>query len=67
MTVADLIAFLQTQPQDLPVAYAIYSEYAMLKTTDITVEELSLPRNDDWVHLKRRDEPSQAYLVFPGN
>ncbi len=67
MTVADLIVFLQTQPQDLPVAYAIYSEQALLEPDEITIQELGLPREDKWVHDKRPDQPSQKYLVFPGN
>ncbi len=40
MTVSELIAFLQTQPQDISVAFALYSEYTMLEFSDITVEEL---------------------------
>jgi hypothetical protein len=67
MTVAELIEFLKTQPQDLPVAFAIYSEYALLETETITVKELSLPRNDGWVENKRPDKTSRQYLVFPGN
>jgi len=67
MTVAELIAFLQKQPQDLPVVYAIYSEYALLQPEDIKVDELGLSRNDGWVHSKRRDQPFRQYLVFPGN
>lgn len=67
MTVAELILFLQAQPQDLPVAYAIYSEYAALDDKDIRIQELSLPRADGWVANKRPNSPSQKYLVFPGN
>jgi hypothetical protein len=58
MTVAELILFLQTQPQDLPVAFELYSEQCLLKAEDITVQELGLPRNDKWVHDKRPDQPS---------
>jgi hypothetical protein len=67
MTVSELIEFLKTQPQDLPVAYAIYSEYALLESEDIVVRGLCLPREDGWVASKRPDRPSQQYLVFPGN
>jgi hypothetical protein len=67
MTVAELIEFLKTHPQDMPVAFAIYSEYALLDSEEIGVKELSLPRNDGWVEYKRPDKPSQKYLVFPGN
>jgi hypothetical protein len=67
MTVAELILFLQKQPQDLPVAFQIYSEHCLLKETDIEVEEHCLPRNDGWVEYRRPDKPAQKYLLFPGN
>jgi hypothetical protein len=67
MTVAELIELLKTQPQELPVAYELYSDYALLETEAITVKELSVPRNDRWIESKRPDKPSQKYLVFPGN
>lgn len=67
MTVAELIAFLQTQPHDLPICYGLYSEQCLLKAGDIKVEEHGMPREDGWVHYKRPDRPSQKYLVFPGN
>lgn len=67
MIVADLIRFLQTQPQELPVAYQIYSEQCMLEQKEIVVCELSMPRDDGWVPHKRPDQPSQRYLLFPGN
>lgn len=65
MTVADLIAHLQTLPQDLPVAYSKFSEYALLEKRDIEVANLCLPREDGWVPLKRDDKPFQAYLLLP--
>ena len=67
MTVADLVTFLQKQPQDLPVAFRICSEQAILEHQDIVVKHLSLPRPDGWVENARPDRPTQAYLVFPGN
>lgn len=67
MTVAELIAFLQTQPQDLPVVYQLYSEQALLKADDIHIERLCEPRPDGWVHHARQDKPLQSYLVLPGN
>lgn len=67
MKVSELIEFLQSQEQELVVAYALYSEYALLELKDITVEELCEPRIDGWVHDKRPDMPSIKYLVFPGN
>lgn len=67
MKVSELIAFLQTQPQDLQVVYACYSEYCLLDSGEIKVEPLCLPRPDGWVHCYRKDMPSQDYLCFPGN
>lgn len=67
MTVAELIAFLQTQPQDVQVAYECYSEWCLLQAGDIKGAELCEPRADGWVHRKRPDRPTQTYLVLPGN
>ena len=67
MTVGQLIEFLQTQKQDLPVVYRLYSEQCLLDASDIVVEENCLPRPDGWVHSKRPDMPTQEYLVLPGN
>ena len=67
MTVAELIAFLQTQPQYLPVAYRCCSEQALLESDDIRIKEACMPRNDGWVQDKRPDKETQTYLLFPGN
>lgn len=66
-TVADLIEHLRTLPQDLPVAYHIYSEQSLLEFEDIRIKEFCAPRPDGWVQNKRPDMPSMKYLVFPGN
>jgi len=67
MTVADLIAFLQQQPQDLQVAIERYSEQCLLETEDIEVKDLCKPRPDGWIQHNRLDKETQTYLVFPGN
>lgn len=67
MTVAKLIAFLQTQPQDLQVIYRCYSEYCLLEAKQIGIEAHCEPREDGWVAYKRPDKPTQDYLTFPGN
>jgi hypothetical protein len=67
MTVAELISFLQTQPQDLQVAYECYSEACLLEPDEIKLSERCEPRADFWVHDKRPDKPTQTYLMFPGN
>jgi hypothetical protein len=67
MTVAELTAFLQSQPQDLQVAFRIYSEYCLLEANYIETKLLCTPRPDGWVHDARPDKPKQLYLILPGN
>jgi hypothetical protein len=67
MTVRELIEFLQTQPQDMLVAYQIYSENCLLEVKDITIERCCEPRADGWVANPRPDKPTRDYLMFPGN
>lgn len=67
VTVAELIAFLKTQPPGLKIAYSKYSEYCLLELSDVQVIECSTQRSDGWVHLQRDDAPTQMYLCFPGN
>lgn len=67
MKVHELIAFLQTQPAELDVAYKCFSEQVILDVEDIEVKELCLPRADGWIQNKRPDMPAQKFLVFPGN
>lgn len=65
MSVAELIAFLQTQPQDLQVAYRCFSEQVLLEASEITIAERGEPRHDEWIQNKRHDMPTQTYLLFP--
>lgn len=67
MTVAEFIAFLQAQPQHLPVAYRCYSEQCLLEAEDIKISNECLPRPDGWIQNKRPDMPTQPYLMLPGN
>ena len=67
MNVAELIAFLQTQPQDAKVAYCLHSEQCLMKTSQIGILEACEPRADGWIQNKRPDMPTQTYLLFPGN
>lgn len=67
MTVAELIAFLQQQPQDMLVSYRLYSEQTLMDVTDITTAKLCEPRPDGWIQNARKDMPTREYLVFPGN
>lgn len=67
VTVKELIEFLKNQPESLPVAFDIYSEYALLQLNHITVKSLQQNRPDGWIHDKRPDKPVIDYLVFPVN
>lgn len=67
MKVKDLITYLQTQPEDIQVAYRLWSEQCLLELEHLKVEELCEPRSDGWIQDKRIDIPTQMYLVFPGN
>lgn len=67
MTVAELIDFLRMQPQDVPVAYRFASEQCLLTGDDIEIVEKCKPRADGWIQDKRPDQPTQTYLLFPGN
>ena len=67
MTVAELIQFLQKQPQDLQVVSIMYSEQSVLEASNIKIEDLCIARPDGWVENYRKDKPTQKYLVFPGN
>lgn len=67
VTVAELVAFLQTQPQDLPVVYRRWSEQCLLELGDIVVEAACKARPDGWVENYRHDRPKTDYLFFPGN
>jgi hypothetical protein len=67
MTVAELIIHLQKYPQDLLVAYECFSEYVLLKASDIKIVEACDQRQDGWIQRKRPDLPARDYLMFPGN
>ena len=67
MKVSELIELLRTYPQDLPVAYRLFSEKCLLEVKDIEVEALCEARPDGWVANARPDKPTIDYLVFPGN
>lgn len=67
MTVKELIAILQTKPQDLLVAFRCHSEWCLLEAKDIDIQPLCAPRADGWVHDARPDKPQQNYLTLPGN
>lgn len=67
MKVSELIEFLQTQPQDIPVAYRLHSEQLLLEVEAIAVVDCCEARPDGWVHHARSDKPTTPYLLFPGN
>jgi hypothetical protein len=67
LTVAKLIEFLQTQPQDILVTFRACSEQCLLELDDMYIGEGCKPRPDGWVQDKRPDMVAQQYLHFPGN
>lgn len=67
MTVKELIAFLEKQPQDILVAYKLFSEQCLLHEDEIVLQACCDPRPDGWIQSKRPDMPTQMYLMFPGN
>jgi hypothetical protein len=67
MLVKELIEFLQKQPQDIKVAYRLCSEQCLLQSEEIEIVDLCHPRDDGWVQNKRRDKPTETYLLLPGN
>ena len=67
MTVAELIEFLKKQPQDLRVAFKIYSEQCLLDEESITIESHCPARSDGWIQNMRPDIEHESYLMFPGN
>lgn len=67
MKVKELIKFLQTQPQDIEVAYCKFSEQVLLETDEVVILEACVARPDGWIQDKRPDMPTQKYLLFPGN
>lgn len=67
MLVSELITFLQSQPQDLPVVFSKFSEQVLMTTDHIEILEACPARPDGWVQNKRPDIPTVRYLSFPGN
>jgi hypothetical protein len=66
MTVAQLIAELQTFPQDLLVAYRLFSEHCLVEARSLGIVDLCYPRPDGWIQNKRPDMPTMKYLLLPG-
>lgn len=71
VTVRDLMAHLRNFRPNLPVAYALHSEYKLLELNEIEPMRLQPPRADGWIHdnFYNRDSALRTtdYLVFPGN
>lgn len=67
MTVKELIALLKKQPQDALVAYCCFSEQVLMEPKHISTFEACPPRPDGWIQNARPDQPSQTYVLFPGN
>ena len=64
MVVSELIEILKNYPQDLPVAYPMWSEQLMLNPDKINIKPLCIVREDGWIQNYRPDKPSINYLVI---
>lgn len=64
MTIHELIELLKTYPQDLPVAYPLWSEHLLLKPDKLLVKPLCVVRPDGWIQNYRPDMPSIDYLII---
>jgi hypothetical protein len=62
--VSDLIKYLETLPQNLPVAYGKWSEQFLLEIKDINIVECCESRPDGWVAHARPDKKSIPYLLL---
>ena len=77
MTVQELIVFLQSQPQDVPVIFQHFSDYADLEAADIhlvpaTSKEIVVRQGRhigyrSWQWPKNEVAVFEDVLVFPGN
>lgn len=67
MKVHELKELLSSFPDDMDIAYKLYSEHCILEVTAIKILRLGETRPDGWVHDSRPDKETIEYLVFPGN
>lgn len=70
MTVKELIAELQTMPQDAQVIYACYSEYDLLNEGDITLhkpsdKKIELRKENGYLRYRDRWHREGDKIVFP--
>jgi hypothetical protein len=66
MTVAELIEYLKTQPQNMQVALECYSEFCLLDEEGIQQYTACEPRPDGWIHIQRQDKPARTYVLLHG-
>lgn len=67
MTVAELVAYLQTLPQDMWVAQASMGTCVLVEKCDLHVGRLPEPDEIGDIPGWRPDMPTRQYLVLPGN
>lgn len=67
MKVRELVALLQTMPQEIEVAYCCHSDQVLLQAKEIELIKGCPPRPDGWVQSERPDIEPQEYVLFPGN
>jgi hypothetical protein len=67
MLVSELIEYLKTVPQDIPVAYNCYSDSVLMNIGEVGVVKMCKARADGWIQSARPDMEKVEYLLFPGN
>lgn len=64
MKVSELIEILQKYPQDTIVITPMYSDYTIVKPFNVSLQQLPIPREDDWVESWRPDKPTANYICI---
>lgn len=67
MTVAEFIKILERYPQNIKVAFELFSEQCLLEPDRIKLVDACKPRPDGWIQDFRPDMESETYLMLPGN
>ena len=63
-TVAAMIEYLKSLPQDMKIVKSEWSEHVLLEAKNFSIDELCVARPDGWVHEARPDKETERYLVI---
>ena len=64
MTVADLIKYLQKQPQNLPVVFSVGDQQAMAQLDCLGIEDMCYPDRDGFIADERPFAKTRPCLVL---